>query len=120
MSDSGLASAQALARSVPEGLRPQVIELAENVIFMRRKLAAARKGLAEQDIVVPYDNGGGQVGIRRNPAFDAYEALLRSYQSALADLRSLLDVPKADEGQGGGATKRMQGKFRSFSGSKPA
>ena len=120
MGESRPIGAEELARSVPPAMRPQVVELAENVIFMRRKLAAARKGLAEQEIVVPYDNGGGQVGIRRNPAFDAYEALLRSYQSALADLRSLLDVPKGDEGKGAGATKRMQSKFRSFSGSKSA
>lgn len=119
MSDSGT-SAQELARSVPPGLRPQVAELAENVIFMRQKLAETRKGLVDQDTVVPYDNGGGQVGIRRNPAFDAYEALLRSYQSALSDLRSILELKGGDEQRGPSATKRMQGKFKSFSGSKPA
>ncbi len=37
-----------------------------------------------------YDNGGGQTGVRENPAFRAYEALWKTYLSGLDALLKLL------------------------------
>lgn len=62
-------------------------ELAANLDFMRGKLEESRAGMADADIVIPYDNGGGQIGIRRNPAFDAYESLMKTYLSTLKEYR---------------------------------
>ena len=62
-------------------------ELESNLDFMRAKLEETRAALVDADIVIPYDNGGGQSGIRRNPAFDAYEALLKAYIAALKEYR---------------------------------
>lgn len=64
-------------------LHDENVALAEDVIFMAGKLKEARKALAKEDLVIPYDNGGGQSGIRENPAFIAYEHLLGSYNKAL-------------------------------------
>lgn len=80
-----------LVENVPEQVRPLVAELAENVVFMRRKLAQTRKGIRQQDVVIPYDNGGGQQGIRENPAFKGYHALLASYRKSLEELVMLLE-----------------------------
>lgn len=81
-----------LIKRLPANEQDDARELSENVLFMRRKLKETRQGLEAQAVVVPYDNGGGQAGIRRNPAFDGYRDLLKSYQSALACLRQLLGI----------------------------
>lgn len=85
-----------LAERLPEADREHVRELAENVLFMRAKLEETRHGIARQQVVIPYDNGGGQTGIRANPAFKEYENLLKAYTRALTDLRDML-VPVAHD-----------------------
>lgn len=89
--------ASKICANVDERIRPQVTILAEQVIFMSAKLKESKKGLRDQAIVIPYDNGGGQTGIRENPAFTAYEKLLASYTKSLATLRDVIgdDAPKA-------------------------
>lgn len=92
-----------LCASVPQQVRPFLIELAENVVFMHDKLIETRKGLKNQQLVIPYDNGGGQTGIRENPAFKAYQTLLASYRKALDELSSNLrrygGLSKKDDGE---------------------
>ena len=80
-----------LVDRVPEHEREHVRELAENVLFMRNKLKETRAGIARQQVVMPYDNGGGQTGIRENPAFKGYESLLKSYMTALRELREIIN-----------------------------
>ncbi|MBQ9020583.1 MAG: hypothetical protein IJ113_01010 [Eggerthellaceae bacterium] len=67
--------------------------------FMRCKLEESRRALENADIVIPYDNGGGQMGIRRNPAFDAYEALLKSFVAALKEYREHAKMQPSREPQ---------------------
>ena len=55
----------------------------ENVAYMQKKLEAARKAIKKEDVVVPYDNGGGQTGIRENPRFKGYESLFKSYMQGV-------------------------------------
>ena len=83
-----------LVEHIPEHTRADVEKLAKSVLFMRGKLADAEKGMANEQIVIPYDNGGGQVGIRANPAFSEYEKLLKCYMSTLAELREILEKYK--------------------------
>ena len=82
--------ASKICANVDERLKPQVTILAEQVIFMSKKLKESKAGLKDQAIVIPYDNGGGQVGIRENPAFTAYEKLLAAYTKALTTLRDVI------------------------------
>lgn len=61
-----------------------------NVSWMKAKLDDARAHIGEDGITVEYDNGGGQTGVRENPAFRAYEALWKTYLSGLDVLLKLL------------------------------
>lgn len=81
-----------LVAKLPEYKRKHVKELYANVLFMYSKLKETRKGIKRQQVVIPYDNGGGQTGIRKNPAFDEYRQLLSAYVKALNELCALLDV----------------------------
>lgn len=87
--------AETICQHVRPDLRPRATELAENILFMESKLRETRNGIARSQVVIDYDNGGGQKGIRRNPAFDGYNALLRSYCTALSQLEHMLgeDAP---------------------------
>lgn len=82
---------------VDERIRPQAKVLADQVIFMAGKLRESKAGLKDQAIVIPYDNGGGQTGIRENPAFSAYEKLLASYTKSLAALREMIGSTAPEE-----------------------
>lgn len=61
----------------------------ENTAYMKVKLDDARVKIANSSVVIPYDNGGGQTGIRENPLFKGYEALFKSY---MAGMKQILDV----------------------------
>ena len=86
-----MATLAELADRLPEHEREHAHELALDVLFMRGKLEETRAGIAKQQVVIPYDNGGGQVGIRANPAFAEYQKLLKSYTAAFNELRGLLE-----------------------------
>lgn len=68
----------------------------ENVCWMQIKLEDARNDISEDGVTMEYDNGGGQSGVRENPAFKAYETLWKSYCSGLQIL--LAELP--DEAKG--------------------
>ena len=88
--------ASKICAGVDSRIRPQATVLAEQVIFMAKKLKESKAGLRDQAIVIPYDNGGGQTGIRENPAFTAYEKLLATYTKSLTALRDVIgdNAPK--------------------------
>ena len=92
---SGLASPAQLA-----ALEPVI----ENVAWMRVELDAARVTIGEQGVAVPYDNGGGQTGIRQNPLFAGYSALWKSYMMGLKEILALVptaapELPKPETPQ---------------------
>lgn len=72
-------------------LHDESLELAESVVFMAEKLKEARRTLESELLVIEYDNGGGQCGIRENPHFTAYEHLLTSYNKALRQLTEIVE-----------------------------
>ena len=55
----------------------------DNVSWMKAKLDDSRTLIKNSNIVVPYDNGGGQRGIRENPAFKGYESLWKAYMHGM-------------------------------------
>lgn len=71
----------------------------ENVAWMKIKLDQAREKIKASGIVMPYDNGGGQTGIRENPAFKGYEALWKSYMVGMSKLLEAMppEVIEAEE-----------------------
>lgn len=68
--------------------------IVENIAWMKVKLDDARAVIAASNIVIPYDNGGGQNGIRENPAFKGYEALWKSYMAGLEKI--LEELPEEE------------------------
>lgn len=55
----------------------------ENTAFMKSKLDETRELINNTSVVIPYDNGGGQKGVRENPIFKGYESLWKSYMSGM-------------------------------------
>lgn len=90
--------AEAICASLPEPTRARAVELAENVLWMEGKLANAREVIGKSSVAIPYDNGGGQRGIRKNPAFDGYNSLMSSYTKALKQLCEMLGVQEVESG----------------------
>lgn len=97
MSDAH-ARAEAICASLPEPTRARAVELAKNVLWMESKLANAREVIGKSSVAIPYDNGGGQRGIRKNPAFDGYNSLMSSYTKALKQLCEMLGVQEVESG----------------------
>lgn len=82
--------AKELVSGVDEQWRADALELAMNVLFMRSKIQETRAAMSEEPLVVPYENGPTQSGIRENPIYKSYEALLKTYRATLIDLRELI------------------------------
>lgn len=57
-----------------------------NTSWMKAKLDDAREAIKNSNIVIAYDNGGGQKGIRENPLFKGYENLWRSYMAGMSKI----------------------------------
>lgn len=72
-------------------MHDEALELAESVLFMADKLKEARKQMTKEPLVVPYDNGGGQSGIRENPHYVAYEHLMATYNKSYRQLMEVLE-----------------------------
>lgn len=61
-----------------------------NTAWMKAKLDDAREAIKTSNIVISYDNGGGQKGIRENPLFKGYESLWRSYMAGMSKILDAL------------------------------
>ena len=64
---------------------------------MADRLIEDGKRIPDEPLVIEYDNGGGQSGIRENPFYPAYEKLLTSYSKTLAAVKSMADSDDAAE-----------------------
>lgn len=58
----------------------------ENTAWMKAKLDDAREQIRGSSIVIPYNNGGGQKGLRENPLFKGYENLWRCYAAGMTKI----------------------------------
>lgn len=65
--------------NVPAHKMKVLAAVIHNTAFMRVKLDEVREQIKESDIIIEYDNGGGQKGTRENPLFKGYESLWKSY-----------------------------------------
>ena len=74
-----------------------MMPIIENTAWMKVKLDDARELIEDSEIVIEYDNGGGQKGIRENPLFKAYEALWKAYVSGMAQIINILPEEKVQE-----------------------
>lgn len=72
-------------------LHDEAQELAESVLFMAEKLKESRELMKDEPLIIDYDNGGGQKGIRENPHYVAYEHLMISYTKSLRQLTEIIE-----------------------------
>ena len=76
------------------GVPAKKIEMLEPVIqntaWMKAKLDDTMEQIRETSVAIPYNNGGGQTGIRENPLFKGYSALWKSYISGMNILMSCM------------------------------
>lgn len=79
---------------VDSGVKEEKIEsirtIIENVAWMKVKLDDARETIKTSSVVIPYDNGGGQKGLRENPLFKGYESLWKSYMAGMCKILECL------------------------------
>ena len=83
-----------------QDFQSEVIELAESVIFMQKKLEETRELIKKEPLVIEYDNGGGQSGIRENPSYISYEKLFTTYSKGLSALMKIIS-------ENGGNTQKV-------------
>lgn len=67
-----------------------------NTAWMQAKLEDAREAIKNSQVVISYDNGGGQKGIRENPLFKGYESLWRAYMAGMERILNSLPEEKAE------------------------
>ena len=79
---------------VTESYINMLLPVIENTSWMKVKLDEAREKIKTSSVVIPYDNGGNQKGIRENPLFKGYHSLFKSYMSGMNVLISFM--PKID------------------------
>lgn len=63
-------------------LKEQLQHLADRILIEGRHMD-------DEPLIIDYDNGGGQSGVRENPYYPAYEKLLASYVKTLAAAKDL-------------------------------
>lgn len=68
----------------------------ENTAWMKAKLDDSRTAVKNSQIVISYDNGGGQKGIRENPLFKGYESLWKSYMQGMTKIIDCIPDSHAD------------------------
>lgn len=77
------------------------IDALESIIdecsFMRYKLDEAKEKIKSSNVVIPYDNGGGQKGLRENPLFKGYEALFKTYMVGMDKI--IATLPKDEQAE---------------------
>lgn len=72
-------------------LHDEAVSLAESVLFMARKLEETQKIIEDEPLVIEYDNGGGQKGIRENPQYVAFEHLQSTYIKSFRQLSEIIE-----------------------------
>lgn len=56
---------------------------------MAARIQIEGEKIESESLIVDYDNGGGQSGVRENPFYIAYEKLLASYIKTLAAAKDI-------------------------------
>ena len=69
-------------------------QVIENTAWMSVKLEDTRQEIREAEVTVPYDNGGGQSGVRQNPIFQGYESLWKAYMTGMTQVLTAAGMKK--------------------------
>lgn len=67
----------------------------EDTSWMKAKLDDSKEAIKDSQIVIKYDNGGGQKGLRENPLFKGYEALYKTYMLGMREI--FASIPEGEK-----------------------
>ena len=82
---------------IPEQKQAALEVVIQELAWQRIKLEETRKIIKNSEVVIPYDNGGGQTGIRQNPIFKGYNELWRGYLAGLDKFTSYIPQDLQEE-----------------------
>ena len=85
-----------IIKTAPENKRRALEAVIDNLAWMRVKMDDTREAIQDEPVAIEYDNGGGQTGIRENPAYKGYEALWRSYVAGIGKIIDAVPDISAD------------------------
>lgn len=66
----------------------------DNVAFLKVTLDGLREQLLTEEILIEYDNGGGQKGVRENPLYKQYTSLFGNFMKGMEKI--LAPMPDTD------------------------
>lgn len=75
---------------VSEARRRALGPVIDNTAWMYAKLEDTRTTIKSSQVAIPYDNGGGQSGIRENPLFKGYTSLWKAYMLGMGRILDAL------------------------------
>lgn len=101
-------AAERLVDGIDGPRRDLALALAAEVMWQKGKLEKARKQIGAQGVAIKYDNGGGQKGIRRNPAFDGYNSLFKSFTAGIARLEEMIGDQGGDASAAASALQSLR------------
>lgn len=61
----------------------------EQLQQMAARIQLEGQRISEESLIVDYDNGGGQSGVRENPFYPAYEKLINTYIKTLTAAKDI-------------------------------
>lgn len=71
-----------------------VMMLINRLAYLAAYLDEIQDDTLASGVVVPYDNGGGQKGVRISPAVNVYTAYAKQFTASVKQLQSFLDITK--------------------------
>jgi hypothetical protein len=95
-----MTDAQRMCQGLAEPAYGRAVELAENILCMEQVLRDTRPAVLSAPMVIEYDNGGGQRGVRKNPVHEMYNATMRQYVTAVDKFVQLVGVAQEVESEG--------------------
>lgn len=86
-----------VTENIDPRIRPEAETLVKQLQALSKKLRETAQMMPGESLIIEYDNGGGQAGVRENPYYPAYEKLLASYTKTLLAVKDLIgDQPTAE------------------------
>lgn len=80
-----------VTENVNKARHPYAETLEREVAWMAQRLEQSRAVIADSSILIAYDNGGGQKGVRKNPGYEAYAQLFNAFVRGMQALDQVLE-----------------------------
>lgn len=71
------------AAGASEGTIKLLQPVIQNTASLKAKLDDAQEEIQDASLIIEWDNGGGQSGVKENPIFRMYESMWKSYTSGM-------------------------------------